>query len=90
MTGRYPPGHGARHNGILYVAERDGNQVFAFEFRRDGQRLIELDDTRAYLPLRRWGGRALVGVGNAIVPIEPLRRDEREAVRAHAGKFLLK
>lgn len=35
-------------------------------------------------------GAALVGVGNAIVPIEPLRRDEREAVRAHAGKFLLK
>jgi len=35
-------------------------------------------------------GAALVGVGNAIVPIEPLRRDERDVVRAHAGKFLLR
>ena len=35
-------------------------------------------------------GAALVGVGNAIVPIEPLRRDERDAVKAHAAKYLVK
>ena len=35
-------------------------------------------------------GAALVGVGNAIVPIEPLRRDDRDAVKAHAAKYLVK
>ena len=33
-------------------------------------------------------GAALVGVGNAIVPIEALRKGEADAVKAHAAKFL--
>jgi 2-dehydro-3-deoxyphosphogluconate aldolase / (4S)-4-hydroxy-2-oxoglutarate aldolase len=33
-------------------------------------------------------GATLVGVGNAILPLEALKKGEREAVKAHAGKYL--
>lgn len=33
-------------------------------------------------------GANLVGVGNAILPLEALKKGEREAVTAHAGKYL--
>jgi 2-keto-3-deoxy-6-phosphogluconate aldolase len=33
-------------------------------------------------------GAAVVGVGNAIVPLEALRKGELDAVRAHAERFL--
>jgi 2-dehydro-3-deoxyphosphogluconate aldolase/(4S)-4-hydroxy-2-oxoglutarate aldolase len=35
-------------------------------------------------------GAALVGVGNAILPIEALKQGDRSAVLAHAAKYLLK
>lgn len=57
---------GARSNGMLYVAEFDGNQVFAFEVKRAGGRIVELEDKRDFLPLRRWGGKGLVGYGNDV------------------------
>jgi phage tail-like protein len=52
-----------RSNPILYLAEREGNQAYAFELVRadDG---LRLDPKPAFLPLRRWGARALVGVGD--------------------------
>jgi phage tail-like protein len=58
-------GDGGRSNGIVYVAERDGNQVFAFEFERRGAE-FDLEDRSDFLPLRRWGGRALVRAGNDV------------------------
>jgi 2-dehydro-3-deoxyphosphogluconate aldolase / (4S)-4-hydroxy-2-oxoglutarate aldolase len=33
-------------------------------------------------------GATLVGVGNAILPLEALKKGEREAVKAHAGQYL--
>ena len=33
-------------------------------------------------------GATLVGVGNAILPLEALKQGEREAVKAHAAKYL--
>jgi 2-dehydro-3-deoxyphosphogluconate aldolase/(4S)-4-hydroxy-2-oxoglutarate aldolase len=35
-------------------------------------------------------GARLVGVGNAILPIEALKQSQREAVKAHAAKYLVK
>jgi 2-dehydro-3-deoxyphosphogluconate aldolase/(4S)-4-hydroxy-2-oxoglutarate aldolase len=33
-------------------------------------------------------GATLVGVGNAILPLEALKKGERDAVKAHAGQYL--
>ena len=45
---------------LLYVADRAGKQVLAFAIdRARGQ----LDDRHQFLPLRRWGGKALVAAG---------------------------
>jgi phage tail-like protein len=48
---------------LLYVAERDGNQVIVFEMNRG---VLALADRHDFLPLRRWGGKALVAVGSEV------------------------
>lgn len=53
------PAPALRH--LLYVAERGGKQVFAFEMERAEKRLR---DVRDYLPMRRWDGKAIVTSGN--------------------------
>ena len=62
---------------LLLVAERDGNQVIAFEMDRDPLDLVALPD---FLPLRRFVGKALVGYEDKayydfqdrFVPLQPL------------------
>ena len=49
---------------LLYVAERDGNQVMAFELDPVGGRVVE---QREYLPLRRWEAKALVAAASRAV-----------------------
>ena len=48
---------------LVYVAERDGNQVLAFELDRETGEVVPLRD---YFPLRRWQARALVAAGDAV------------------------
>jgi phage tail-like protein len=48
---------------LLYVAERDGNQVVAFVMDREPLDLIALPD---FLPLRRFVGKALIGYGGKV------------------------
>jgi phage tail-like protein len=46
---------------ILYVAERDGNQVIAFEMvRQTAESAARLEYQADYLPLRRWMGKGIV------------------------------
>jgi phage tail-like protein len=46
---------------ILYLAEREGNQVIAFEMvRRTATTPARLEYQPEYLPLRRWEGKGLV------------------------------
>jgi phage tail-like protein len=48
---------------LLYVAERDGQQVMAFELDPETGRVVEKAE---YLPLRRWQARALVEAGDEV------------------------
>lgn len=62
---------------VLYLAERDGNQVMAFVVDRSQGQLV---DQQELLPLRRWGAKALVAAGDGIyydfadrwVPLQPV------------------
>jgi phage tail-like protein len=46
---------------ILYVAERDGNQVVAFQMvRQTAAHLARLEYQPDFLPLRRWEGKGIV------------------------------
>ena len=55
---------GRRVTDRLYVIGADGNQSYAFRVcLRDGA--IELQPEPEYLPMRLFGGKALVGTGNA-------------------------
>lgn len=51
--------------GHLYIVERNGNQSYAFLVRLEGEQLV-LKALADYLPMRLFGGRALVG-GNVSV-----------------------
>lgn len=53
-------------DAILYVAEQGGKQVMAFVIKREGGHLAGLEDKKDFLPMRRWGGKGLVKVGNQI------------------------
>ncbi|MCS6844215.1 MAG: phage tail protein [Caldilineales bacterium] len=48
---------------VLYLAERDGNQVIAFAVDRSQGKLV---DQQEFLPLRRWEAKALVAAGDGI------------------------
>jgi phage tail-like protein len=48
----------------LYVVGRDGNQAFVFHVSRHGDR-IALEPKGEYLPLRLFGGKALVATGGS-------------------------
>lgn len=58
-----PAGAPASAPVLFYVAERDGQQVMAFELDRELGRAVEVAE---YLPLRRWQARALVATGSEI------------------------
>ena len=47
----------------LYVTAADGNQTFAFEFVRGSNTGPELKPVEVYLPMRLFGGKALVAAG---------------------------
>ena len=48
---------------LLYVAEREGNQVIVYEMRRDP---LDLEPQPDFLPLRRWEGKGLVAAGSRV------------------------
>jgi phage tail-like protein len=52
---------GLRH--MLYVADHKGKQSFGFRMDTGNGRLL---DERAYLPLRRWGGKGIVTVDGQV------------------------
>jgi phage tail-like protein len=64
VPSREPPG-GAAPSHQLYVASGDGNQVFVFTLTWFGQQL-HLAPLPAYLPMRLFGGKALVAAGQQV------------------------
>ncbi|MCA3136075.1 MAG: hypothetical protein ING70_10905 [Rhodocyclaceae bacterium] len=49
--------------GRLYIADAGGNQGFAFRLIEDAAGLLALEPMADYLPMRRFGGRAVVVSG---------------------------
>jgi phage tail-like protein len=52
--------------GQLYVVERGGNQTYAFELREGAGQQLELEGLTDYLPMRLFGGKALVAAGGQV------------------------
>ena len=66
FLGETGPGNGEDASAwpsVLYLAERDGNQVMAFAIDSDQETLV---DRQEFLPLRQWQAKALVRSGNAV------------------------
>lgn len=54
-----------RVQGTLYAVDTEGNQAYAFRLEADDDTL-SLRPSSQYLPLRRFGGKALVAVGQTV------------------------
>ncbi|HEY6000581.1 MAG TPA: phage tail protein [bacterium] len=56
----------AGHSGVLYVADAGGNQGYAFRLSIDGKGDWQQQALSEYLPMRRFGGKALVVFGGTV------------------------
>ena len=65
----FVPGHeeeGAAVSDRLYVVSQGGNQTFAFNVSAGEGGALELQPLADYLPMRLFGGKALVGAGTRL------------------------
>lgn len=63
FVAKYTDNDGSNIPDRLYITATDGNQTFAFDFAQDPHAGLQLLPVDLYLPMRLFGGKALVAVG---------------------------